>query len=209
VDGATLQHRSSQESPPEREPRVHKRALWFPTEITSTNTSQGDRRVGLPGAYQNVVRITQYLKKCERDGEPLPDSPPGLSPAKAKGILITRPEKCTEQQRLTIERIKMVDRNVGRCRHLFEEFARLFRERDDYVDDVAGHNRAQAMLQQWMEEAKESEIPELKAFAAKLLQDLEAVVAAMVWPYSQGQTERVGSTSSSSARCTGAERSIC
>jgi hypothetical protein len=29
---------------------------------------------GYPGAYNNVVRITQYLKKCERDAEPLPDS---------------------------------------------------------------------------------------------------------------------------------------
>ena len=85
--------------------------------------------------------------------------------------------------------MKMIDRHVGKCCHLFEEFARLFRERDDYVDDVAGHNRARAALQQWMEAAKESEIPELKAFVAKLLQDLEAVVAAIVWPHSQGQAE--------------------
>jgi transposase len=89
---------------------------------------------------------------------------------------------------LTIERMKMVDRHVGKCCHLFEEFARLFRQRDDYVD-AAGHNRARAVLQRWMEEAKESEISELKAFAAKLLQDVEAVVTAMVMPYSQGQTE--------------------
>lgn len=45
------------------------------------------------------------------------------------------------------------------------------------------------MLQQWMEEAKGSEMPELKAFVDKLCQDIEAVAAAMVWPYSQGQTE--------------------
>jgi transposase len=40
-----------------------------------------------------------------------------------------------------------------------------------------------------MQEANESEIPELKAFAAKLFQDIRAVVWAMVMPYSQGQTE--------------------
>jgi transposase len=40
-----------------------------------------------------------------------------------------------------------------------------------------------------MEEARESEIPEIEAFAAKLFQDKDAVVAATVWPYSQGQTE--------------------
>jgi transposase len=45
------------------------------------------------------------------------------------------------------------------------------------------------MLRQWMEDAKKSEIPELKAFAAELFQDMDAVVAVMVWPHSQGQTE--------------------
>jgi len=85
--------------------------------------------------------------------------------------------------------MKTVDPQVGKCTQLFEEFARLFRERVDYVDDAAGRNRARAVLQRWMEEAKESEIPELKAFAAKLFQDIQAVVAAVVWPHSQGQTE--------------------
>jgi transposase len=37
--------------------------------------------------------------------------------------------------------------------------------------------------------AKASEVAELKAFAVKLLQDTEAVVAAMILAYSQGQTE--------------------
>lgn len=40
-----------------------------------------------------------------------------------------------------------------------------------------------------MSEAEEAGIPELKAFAVKLRQDIEAVAAAMVMPYSQGQTE--------------------
>jgi transposase len=196
----TVQKYSALESAPERKPRIRKASALAPYEDyilkrfmdgchNATQIHKEIVELGYPGAYNNVVRITQYLKRCERNGEPLPDSLPRLSAAQAKGILITRPEKRTEQETLTIERMKMVDRHqVGKCCHLFEEFTRLFREREDYVD-AAGHNRARAVLQQWMEEAKESEIPELKAFAAKLLQDLEAVVAAMVWPYSQGQTE--------------------
>jgi hypothetical protein len=89
------------------------------------------------------------------------------------------PEKRTEQEALTIERIKMADRYVGKCSHLFEEFARLFWQRDDYAGP-AGRMRAQAALQQWMEKAREAEILELKAFTAKLFQDTEAVTAAMV-----------------------------
>jgi uncharacterized protein with NAD-binding domain and iron-sulfur cluster len=44
-------------------------------------------------------------------------------------------------------------------------------------------------LEEWTGRAKASGIAELKAFAVKLLQDTEAVVAAMTLPYSQGQTE--------------------
>jgi transposase len=44
-------------------------------------------------------------------------------------------------------------------------------------------------VQEWTDQAKASRIAELAAFAVKLLQDVEAVVAAMVLPYSQGQTE--------------------
>jgi transposase len=44
-------------------------------------------------------------------------------------------------------------------------------------------------LKKWTEQAKASGVPKLKAFAVKLLQDIEAVVAGMILPYSQGQTE--------------------
>ena len=36
---------------------------------------------------------------------------------------------------------------------------------------------------------KASGVAEVKAFAMKLVQDMKAVVAAMILPYSQGQTE--------------------
>jgi transposase len=67
---------------------------------------------------------------------------------------------------------------------LFEEFAKLLRDKD--------RNReasARRRLESWTSEAKASGMAELKAFAVKLLQDTEAVVAAIVLPYSQGQTE--------------------
>ncbi len=196
----TVQKYSALEGAPQRKPRVHNTSALAPYEDyilkrfvdgcrNATRIHKEISEQGYPGAYKNVWRIVQYLKKCEREGMSLPDSPPGLSASQAKGILITRPDKRTKQEKLTIERMKMGDHYVGKCCCLFEGFARLFRERDDYVNDEAGHNRARAALRRWMEEAKESEIPELKAFAAKLLQDMEAVVAAMIMPYSQGQTE--------------------
>jgi transposase len=196
----TVQKYSALESAPQRKPRVRKVSALAPYESYilkrfiddgCRNATQIHKEIvkqGYPGAYQNVARITQYLKKQERDGNPLPDSPPGLSAAQAKGILITRPGKRTEQETLTIERLKRSDSKLGKCCCLFEDFARLFRERKDNTDG-ARDEEARTLLQQWMSETEEAGIPELKAFVVKLRQDIEAVVAAMVMPYSQGQTE--------------------
>jgi transposase len=52
--------------------------------------------------------------------------------------------------------------------------------------------QTQSRLKEWKEQAKASGVPELKAFAVKLLEDKEAVVAGMILPYSQGQTEGRG-----------------
>lgn len=195
----TVQKYSALESAPHRKPRVNKESALAPYEDyilkrfmggchNATQIHKEISEQGYSGAYNNVARIIQYLKKCEREGKPLPDSPPGLSASQAKGLLIMRPEKRTEQEALTIKRMKMVDRQVGKSCYLFEEFARLFREREHYVKPN-GHERARAALQRWMEEAKESETPEIEAFVVKLFQDMEAVLAAMVMHYSQGQTE--------------------
>ena len=70
------------------------------------------------------MRIVRYLKKCERDGETLLALV--LCAAQAKGFLIPSSDKRTEQETLTIERIKRVNRYVGACSHMCEEFARLF-----------------------------------------------------------------------------------
>lgn len=146
----TVQKYSALESAPQGKHRIHKMSALAPYEDyilkrfvdgchNATQIHKEISEQGYPGAY--VARIVQYLKKCEQDGKPLPDSPSGLSSAQAKGILITRTEKRTEQENLTIEGTKMVDRHVGKCCDLFEEFARLFRQRDDYAEP-SGHDRA-------------------------------------------------------------------
>jgi transposase len=43
-------------------------------------------------------------------------------------------------------------------------------------------------LNRWMTNAKHSDIPELTAFVTRLRQDVDAVLARLVLPYSQGQT---------------------
>jgi transposase len=139
---------------------------------------------GYPGAYQNVWRITRYLKEQERLVKPVPDSPPGISASHAAGILVKRPENRSEEEIRTLRRLKKVHHITERCCTLFEEFAGMLRDKDD-----RNKEQAHRQLEAWTERARASGIAELKAFAVKLLQDTDAVVAAMTLPYSQGQTE--------------------
>jgi transposase len=67
---------------------------------------------------------------------------------------------------------------------MFEQFAGMLSDKEQRSEE-----QAHWQLEEWTERAKASGIAELKAFAVKLLQDTGAVVAAMVLPYSQGQTE--------------------
>jgi transposase len=149
------------------------------TQIWQEITEQG-----YPGAYQNVVRITRYLKGQERLAKPIPGRPPGISASHAAGILVKRPENRSEEEAQTLKRLKTVHRVTERCCALFEQFAEMLRDKEQTSEEQA-HRR----LEEWAERAKRSGITELRAFAVKLLQDTDAVVAAMVLPYSQGQTE--------------------
>ena len=151
------------------------------------NATQIHREIveqGYPGAYQNVVRITRYLKEQEVSGEPLPNASAGISAGHASGILVKIPENRSEEEIRTLRRLKAIHRVTERCCTLFEEFAGMLRDEEQRSDE-----QARRQLEEWTERAKASGIAELKAFAVKLLQDTEAVVAAMTLPYSQGQTE--------------------
>lgn len=151
------------------------------------NAAQVHREIveqGYPGAYQNVVRITRYLKEQEASGEPLPDASPGISASYAAGLLVKRSENRSEEETRTLKRLKTIHWITERCCTLFEEFAGMLRSKEQTSEE-----QARRRLEEWTGRAKASGVAELGAFAVKLLQDTDAVAAAMTLPYSQGQTE--------------------
>jgi len=137
--------------------------------------------LGYPGAYKNVVRITRYLEEQERLAKPLPERPPGILASHAAGILVKRPENRSDQEIQTLKRLKTIHRVTERCCTLFEQFAGMLRDKQQTSEE-----QVRWRLQEWTDQAKASGIAELKAFAVKLLQDTDAVVAAMILPYTQG-----------------------
>ena len=112
---------------------------------------------------------------------PIPEHPPGILANHTAGILLKRPENRSEEEIQTLKRLKTVHRVTERCCTLFEQFAGMLRDKEQRSEEQT-HSR----LTEWGGQAKASEIAKLKAFAVKLLQDTDAVVAAIVMPYSQG-----------------------
>jgi transposase len=97
---------------------------------------------------------------------------------------VKRPENRSDQEIQTLKRLKTIHRVTEQCCALFEQFAGMLRDKE-----LTSEEQVRRRLQEWIDQAKASGIAELKAFAVKLLQDTEAVVAATVLPYTQGQTE--------------------
>jgi transposase len=97
---------------------------------------------------------------------------------------VKRPENRSEGEIRTLQRLKTVHRITERCCTLFEESLSL-----SIPANQRNAEQVHRQLEAWTERAKASGIAEMNAFAVKLLQDSEAVLAAMTLPYSQGQTE--------------------
>jgi transposase len=73
---------------------------------------------GYPGSYQTVARPTGELRRAERQGEPWPHAPPGLTPTQAVAFLVRRPTDRTADEQRTVEQLSAVHADVCRrsCR---------------------------------------------------------------------------------------------
>lgn len=136
---------------------------------------------GYPGAYRGVALLARHLRDRERAGQPLQRAPTGLTPAGATGIAVMRPEKRGTHERHALAQVAALHAELQATLALFASFAALLREREE--------GEPSARLDQWMAEATSSGTAEIRAFATKLRQDREAVLAALTVPHSQGQTE--------------------
>jgi len=114
-------------------------------------------------------------------GDATPPSPAGLTPAQAAGILVLRPENRTDEEQETLVRLRGLHPELAAILPQWESFAQMLRDR---CDEHPG-----SQLEQWMVKTAGTNVPELQAFVTKLRQDVDAVVAALTLPYSQGQTE--------------------
>ncbi len=134
------------------------------------------------GGYRTVARLTGYLRRREHLGAVLPSVPVGLTPGQAAGLAVARPDNRGPREEEALAQLESLHPQLKAALELFSSFAALFRSPPSTVG-AAEH------LREWIRQADGCGIPELRAFAAKLRQDQDAVVGALALPYSQGQTE--------------------
>ena len=133
--------------------------------------------LGYPGKYKAVSRLVSYLRKLVLEETALPMPLEGLTPRRAVGLLIQPREQRREGSPSTIKVLLGLNPEIARTGQLLERFVRMVRR------------EIGADLEAWLEEAKGSGIAEMRGFASKLGQDLDAVLAGLKLPWSQGQTE--------------------
>ena len=133
--------------------------------------------LGYEGKYRTVRRYVAYVRGLTVDRVNVRAPVVTLTPRSTATLVLRRPEDRSDSQQTTINELIKLHPQIGKSIQLFERFAGIIRRQRD------------ENIKEWIENAKDSGIPEIKGFVAKLIQDLDAVIAGVELPWSQGQTE--------------------
>ena len=175
-----LGYRESTESWAEVLRSLRDRGLCAPKVVVGDGSLGPWREVaklGYEGKYRTVRRYVAYVRKLTVDRAQVRAPVVMLTPRSAATLVLRRPEDRSDSQQTTINELIKLHPQIDKTIQLFEWFAGIIRRQGD------------ENIKEWIGIAKGSGVPEIKGFAAKLLQDLSAVIAGVELPWSQGQPE--------------------
>jgi transposase len=141
---------------------------------------------GFPGAAGIVRRHVGVWRSAQgrrgrpsaRSGEHAAPAPaPIPSPRQVKWWLLGAPEELKDDQRAYLRRLLAAVPMLATAQQVVLEFGRIVRERD------------LAALSGWLRQAEGSGVAELRGVAVGMRRDRAAIEAALLLPWSQGQTE--------------------
>ncbi len=138
------------------------------------------REQGYAGGRTVVKDYIRYLRKhSELATSPRPrrERAASASPRELRWLLARQPGDLDEEQQARLHRLLATSTDVQQIHALLHNFHIMVRQKE--------HER----LDWWLEQAQRSGIPEMKSFALGIRRDYGAVKAAIVLPWSQGQTE--------------------
>jgi transposase len=174
---------------PERQPRrprptlltpyePHLRERWAAGCRNATGLWRELRARGFTGG-RSIVRA-HLARWREADGpvrQPAPPPLPQFSVRQTSWLLLRSPQELEQEERAYIEALGRRCAEAERAGELARGFLALVRQRDHTA------------LGPWVEQAEQSELPELRGFGVGLRRDWAAVSAGLELPWSNGQTE--------------------
>ena len=188
IGHATVSRWLSSDTFPEQKPRPRMRRLdphlkevaerW---EAGCHNIAQLHRELVAAGhtlTYRSVYRqLVRYLPEGRKNAAP-PDQlprPPVLA-RQAVFLFLRRPEEL-EAEEETLALLRSLHAEVDQAYELVQQFTQMLRERRGMRLDT------------WLAQANQSNIPELRSFAAGVEKDKEAVKAGLTWWINNGVVE--------------------
>jgi transposase len=135
---------------------------------------------GYPGGKTTVKDYISYLRRYPSEAY-VPHSrknrAASTSPRELRWLLARQKEDLDKEQQAKLERLLEASTEVQRVHALLQNFHVMMKQ------------KREEMLDCWLEQADKSGITEIRSFAYGVRRDYSAVKAAIVLPWSQGQTE--------------------
>lgn len=135
---------------------------------------------GYPGGKTTVKDYVRYLGRYPSEAE-LPHSrknrAASTSARELRWLLARQMEDLDEEQQARLQRLLESSTEVQKVYALLQNFHVMMKQ------------KRQEMLDCWLEQADRSDITEMRSFAYGVRRDYAAVKAAVILPWSQGQTE--------------------
>jgi transposase len=124
-----------------------------------------------------AVEPVNPVNEGELSKHPAPLPQRRISPKQAAWLLVKQPDKLSAYEQDALAKMCQANSELEQAHSLAQSFGQLVRERRHQDFD------------HWIESAKVSDIRELRTFAVGLLRDKAAVLAALTFPWSNGQVE--------------------
>lgn len=156
------------------------RERWAAGQQNMTSLVAEVRERGYQGG---ATMVYDYLRKMKREAarrhaEPRPVSAGvALSAREAAWLFVRDPRRLSLRQVWQLDPLRTLDAELEQAYQLAQDFR------------VMVARRQASVLERWLREAKASDIPEFRSFAAGISRDYDAVQAALGTEVSNGQTE--------------------
>jgi len=192
-----VKYAAAERFPEARSDRGHKlapylpflQAQWVAGEHNIASLYQAIRAQGYSGSETAVRNFLTALReqlgpqpRARRYYPPVSQErkqhqPTCRSSRRATWLVLRRPESRTSEDQYTLDLLKQAHPQVRVACDLAQAFAQMLRKRNA------------SALESWLEGASASGIPELRTFASGIKRDQAAILAALMYEWSQGQVE--------------------